>query len=94
MFLNQPVFQENKLCNFKTYLFSILNTKQTNDGVFSNKAGEKLNLTKMRVFNHYVKASLEEYEHDAAIIHVGINYILRSKGEKEVNGNQENYQYS
>ena len=48
----------------------------------------------MRVFNHHVKASLEEYEHDAAIIHVGINYILRSKGEKEVNGNQENYQYS
>ena len=94
MFLNQPVSQENKFWNFNIYFFSILNTKQTNDGVFSNKAGENLNLTKMRVFNHHVKASLEEFEHDAAIIHVGINYILRSKGEKEVNGNLENYQYS
>ena len=35
--------------------------------------------------NHHVKPSLEEYEYDAAIIHVGINDILRSKGEKEVN---------
>ena len=33
--------------------------------------------------NHHVKPSLEEY--DAAIIHIGINDILRSKGEKEVN---------
>ena len=35
--------------------------------------------------NQQVKPSLEEYEDDAAIIHVGINDILRSKGEKEVN---------
>ena len=35
--------------------------------------------------NHHVKPSLEEYKYDAAIIHVGINDILRSKGEKEVN---------
>ena len=38
--LNQPVFKENKICNFKIHLFLILNTKQTNDGIFSNKAGE------------------------------------------------------
>ena len=44
--LNQPVFYENKFCNFKIYLFSILNTKQTNDGIFSNKAGENFNLAK------------------------------------------------
>ena len=44
MFLNEPVFQENKFCNFKTHLFSILNTKQTNDGIFSNKVGENFNL--------------------------------------------------
>ena len=30
------VFQENKFWNFKIHLFSILNTKQTNDGIFSN----------------------------------------------------------
>ena len=35
--------------------------------------------------NHHAKPSLEEYEYDAAIIHVGINDILRSKGEKEIN---------
>ena len=40
LFLNQPVFYENKFCNLKIHLFSILNTKQTNDGIFSNKAGE------------------------------------------------------
>ena len=44
--LNQPVFKENKFCNFKIQLFSILNTKQTNDGIFSNKAGENFNLAK------------------------------------------------
>ena len=46
LFLNQPVFEENKIWNFKIHLFSILNTKQTNDGIFSNKAGEKFNLAK------------------------------------------------
>ena len=29
--------------------------------------------------NHYVTPTLEEYNHDEAIIHVGINNILRSK---------------
>ena len=37
---------ENKFCNFKIHLFSILNTKQTNNGIFSNKAGENFNLAK------------------------------------------------
>ena len=45
--LNQPVFKENKFCNFKIQLFSILNTKQTNDGIFSNKAGENFKLAKI-----------------------------------------------
>ena len=44
LFLNQLVFYENKLCNFKIHLFSVLNTKQTNDDIFSNKAGENFNL--------------------------------------------------
>ena len=38
---------------------------------------------KAHQLNHHVKPSLEEYEYDAAVIHVEINYILRSKGEKE-----------
>ena len=46
LFLNQPVFKENFLI-LKIHLFSILNTKQTNDGVFSNKAGENFNLAKI-----------------------------------------------
>ena len=35
--------------------------------------------------NPHVKPSLDEHKYDAAIIHVRINDILRSKGEKEVN---------
>ena len=46
--LVQLVFlKKNKICNFKTHLFSILNTTQTNDGIFSNKAGENFNLAKI-----------------------------------------------
>ena len=40
-------FQENKICNFKIHLFSILNTKQTNDDIFSNKTGENFDLAKI-----------------------------------------------
>ena len=43
----QPVFQEYKIYNFKIHLFSFLNIKQTNDGIFLNKAGENFNLTKL-----------------------------------------------
>ena len=34
--------------------------------------------------NHYVTSTLEEYSYDAAIIHVGINNILRSKRYDEL----------
>ena len=47
LFLNQPACQENKFYNFKIYLFSVLNTKQTNGGIFSNMAGENFNLEKI-----------------------------------------------
>ena len=47
LLLNQPAFYENKIRNFEIHLFSILNTKQTNDGIFSNKAGENFNLAKI-----------------------------------------------
>ena len=43
LFLNQPIFQENKICDFKIHLFWILNTKQTNDGISSNKTEENFN---------------------------------------------------
>ena len=44
--LVQFVFKENNFCNYKIHLFSILNTKQTNDAIFSNKAGKNFNLAK------------------------------------------------
>ena len=47
LFLNQLIFQENKICNFEIHLFSIINIKQTNDGIFSNKAGKNFNLAKI-----------------------------------------------
>ena len=34
--------------------------------------------------NHYLVPSLEEHEYDCAIIHVGINDILRHKNENEL----------
>ena len=47
LFLNQPVFQENKIYNFKVRLFPFLNTKQINDGILLKKIGEKFNLAKI-----------------------------------------------
>ena len=40
-------FQENKIYNFKIHLFSLLNTKQTNNGIFLTKTGENFNLPKI-----------------------------------------------
>ena len=40
-------FFKKKLCSFKIHSFSILNTKQTNDGIFSNMAGENFILAKI-----------------------------------------------
>ena len=55
LILNQPVFEENKFCNFKIHFFSILNIKQTNNGIFFNKARDNFNLAKIflnvRVWN-------------------------------------------
>ena len=34
LFFNKCVFQENKICNFKIHLFSLLRTKQKNKGIF------------------------------------------------------------
>ena len=40
--------------------------------------------------NHYVLRTLEEYSYDAAIIHFGINDILRSKDSNDLNDLPEN----
>ena len=47
MFLNQPVIKEKKFYNLEIHLFSNLNNKQINDGIFSKKAGENFNLAKI-----------------------------------------------
>ena len=47
LFLNQLVFQENKIYNFKINLFSFLNAKQTNDGIFLDLTVEKFYLGKI-----------------------------------------------
>ena len=59
-----------------------LKMKQFNSHIHGGKVYLRVNLRGQ--LNHHVK--LEEYEYDAAIIHVGIKDILRSKGENEVNG--------
>ena len=47
--MSQPgtVFQENKIYNCKIDLFSFLNNKQTDNGIFLNKARENFNLVKI-----------------------------------------------
>ena len=40
-------FSRNKIYNFKIHLFSFLNTKQTNDGIFLKKTVENFNLAKI-----------------------------------------------
>ena len=63
-----------------------LKMKQFNSHIHSGKVYLKaFPGAKEDQLNHHVKPSLEEYEYDAAIIHVGINDILRGKGAKEVN---------
>ena len=44
LFLNRLIFQENKIYNFKTHLFSFLNTKLTNDGEWNTKHFLKKNV--------------------------------------------------
>ena len=40
-------FSEIKIYNFKIHLFSFLETRQTNDSIFSNMTGENFNLAKI-----------------------------------------------
>ena len=47
LFLNQPVFQENKIYNFKVHLFSFLNSKQKNDCIYFFNAEENFSLVKI-----------------------------------------------
>ena len=43
-----------------------------------------LGLNQLNQLNHYVTQTLEEYSYDAAIVHFGINDILRSKHYDEL----------
>ena len=48
LFLSRAFFfYENKFCSFTINLFSILSTKQVDDGIFPNKARERFNLAKI-----------------------------------------------
>ena len=47
LFFNQPVFHENKIYNFEIHLFSFLDTKQRNDGIFLSITGDNFNLAKI-----------------------------------------------
>ena len=48
------------------------------------KFTSKHSLGHLAQLNHYVISTLEKYSYDAAIIHVGINDILRSKHNDEL----------
>ena len=56
----------------------------------SHVKGGKMHLklfpdAKASQLNHYIKPTLEEYKYDCAIIHVGINDILRNKNDSDLN---------
>ena len=56
----------------------------------SHVKGGKMHLklfpdAKASQLNHYIKPTLEEYKYDCAIIHVGINDILRNKNDTDLN---------
>ena len=56
----------------------------------SRVKGRKIHLksfpgAKASQMNHCVKPTLEEYKYDCAIIHVGINDILRNKNDTDMN---------
>ena len=56
----------------------------------SRAKGGKIHLksfpgAKASQLNHYIKPTLEEYKYDCAIIHVGINDILRNKNDTDMN---------
>ena len=63
-------------------------------GIKFNELNQKINRSRIhlkafsgvraQLLNHYLVLSLEEYEYDCAIIHVGINDILRYKNENEL----------
>ena len=46
-FISACFSRKQKNLQFKIHLSSILNTKQTNDGIFSSKAGKNFNLAKI-----------------------------------------------
>ena len=41
--------------------------------------------TKASQLNHYIKTILDKYKYDCAVIHVGINDILRNKNDTDMN---------
>ena len=86
----------------------LVSPKMKNVVIFSDSMVNRL---KMKLFNSYIhggkvylkaspgakvdRPSLEDYEYDTAIIHVGINDILQNKDENEVNDiPPKNYKYS
>ena len=56
-----------------------MNIKEINRQIHGDRIHMKaFTGAKSTQLNHYVTLSLKEYSYDAAIIHVGINDILRS----------------
>ena len=55
----------------------------------NSKRGGRIHLksfpgAKSKQLNHYVKPTLDQYKCDSAIVHVGINDILRCKNKSEL----------
>ena len=70
---------------FSDSMVNRLKMKQFNSYIHGGKVYLKASPgAKADQLNHHIKPSLEEYEYDTAIIHVGINDILQNKDENEV----------
>ena len=70
---------------FSSSIFSFFKMKHLNSQVKEGKIHlEAIPGAKASQLNHYVVPTLEELDYDCAIIHVGINDILRSKDMSEL----------
>ena len=85
----QRVIHNTKRKDFALFANSIPKGMRMKDINSRNKVG-KIHLksfpgAKASQLNHYIKPTLEEYKYDCAIIHVGINDIIRNKNDTDLN---------
>ena len=80
---NTVIHKKGNIKFFSDIIPRRMNIKETNRKILSGRIQVKaFPGAKSTQLNHYITPTLEEYSYDAAIIHVRINDILRSKHDE------------